>query len=196
MGDLADASKAAELKAQEWLAVLARCFQLQDALAVLELDRVLDASPEELDQHRVGLKAARQNRLDLITRSTERFLTRMDDAAETANSKVLLHPIAARAVVGSTNEVTTSVVRFRVRLGIESSRNSVEATRWVDAVVAVKDKVLETGADGVDAAGRLGGETFDRARSMTDKLSLRIAGGALRRRGLGEIKDKVADDET
>ena len=44
LGDLAKASKEAESKVKEWLAVLARCFQLQDGLAVLELDRVLDAS--------------------------------------------------------------------------------------------------------------------------------------------------------
>ena len=48
IGDLADASKDAVPKVQEWLAVLAHCFRLQDSLAVLELDRVLDSSPEEL----------------------------------------------------------------------------------------------------------------------------------------------------
>ncbi len=91
IGDLAEASKDAELKVQEWLAVLARCFQLHDAVAVLELDRVLDASPEELDQHRLALRAARQNRLELISRSTERLMARVDAAAGTANTKVLLH---------------------------------------------------------------------------------------------------------
>ncbi len=38
-GDLAKASRKAESTAQEWLAVLAHCFQLQEALGVLELDR-------------------------------------------------------------------------------------------------------------------------------------------------------------
>jgi rRNA processing protein Krr1/Pno1 len=51
IGELAEAAKQADAKVREWLAVLARCFQLQDAIAVLELDRVLDASPEELDGH-------------------------------------------------------------------------------------------------------------------------------------------------
>ena len=61
IGDLAEAAKEAEAKVQEWLAVLARCFQLQDAIAVLELDRVLDAAPDELDRHRLALRtAARQ----------------------------------------------------------------------------------------------------------------------------------------
>jgi hypothetical protein len=56
IGDLAKTAKDAESEVREWLAVLARCFQLQDAIAVLELDRVLDAAPEELDQHRLALR--------------------------------------------------------------------------------------------------------------------------------------------
>jgi hypothetical protein len=53
----------------------------------------------------------------------------------------------------------------------------------VDAATEVKDKALETGAEGVDAARRLGNETLDRARSATDEFSSRIAERALRRRG-------------
>ena len=94
-------SKEAEVKVQELLAVLARCFQLQDAIAVLELDRVLDSSPEELDRHRLAIRAARQNRLELIARCTERLTTRMDAAAGTANTKVLLHPTTSPALVHS-----------------------------------------------------------------------------------------------
>ena len=62
IGDLAKTAKEAESKVQGWLVVLARCFQLQDAIAVLELDRVLDAAPDDLDGHRLGLKASRQKR--------------------------------------------------------------------------------------------------------------------------------------
>jgi hypothetical protein len=189
IGDLAKTSKEAESKVPEWLAVLARCFQLQDALAVLELDRVLDASPVELDQHRLALRAARQNRLELIARSTERLMARMDTAAGTASTKVLLHPTASRAVVDSSNHVATGVVDFHGRLGIEGSRQSLEARRWADAAAEVRDKVLETGAEGGDAARRLGNESFDRARSVTDKLAIRRAERALRRRGDNEERD-------
>ena len=190
IGDLAKTSKEAESKVPEWLAVLARCFQLQDALAVLELDRVLDASPVELDQHRLALRAARQNRLELIARSTERLMARMDAAAGTASTKVLLHPTTSLAVVDSSNHVATGVVDFHGRLGIERSRQSLEARRWVDAAAEVRDKVLETGAEGVGDARRFGNETFDRARSVTDKLAIRIAEGALRRRGDDEERDE------
>jgi hypothetical protein len=53
----------------------------------------------------------------------------------------------------------------------------------VDAAAEARDKALETGAEGVDAARRLGIETLDRARSVTGKLSSGIAGRVFRRRG-------------
>ncbi|MFH5880246.1 hypothetical protein [Arthrobacter sp. NA-172] len=183
IGDLAKTAKVAESTVQEWLAVLARCFQLQDGIAVLELDRVLDASPDELNRHRLALRAARQNRLDLIERSTLRLLARMNAAAVTANTKVLLHPITAGAVVHSSNHVATGVVEFHGRLGIDLNQQSLDARRWVDAAADVRDKALETGAEGVDAARQIGHETLDRARSVTGKLSSEIAHRAFRRIG-------------
>jgi hypothetical protein len=190
IGELAEAAKEADVKVREWLAVLARCFQLQDAIAVLELDRVLDASPEELDGHRLGLKAARKDRLDVISRCTEQLMARMDAAAGTANSKVLLHPTTSPAVVQSREHVALTVADFHGRLGIESGRSSLEARRWVDAAAEFRDKALETGADRVDIARRLGNETLDRAKSVTGKLPNRIAQRALRRRGDEERRDE------
>ncbi|MFD3996512.1 hypothetical protein [Streptomyces sp. NPDC058548] len=183
IGDLAKASMEAESKAREWLAVLAHCFRLQDAFAVLELDRVRDTAPDELDAHRLGLRAARRNRTDLISRSTERLMARMHAAAGTANAKVLLHPTTSRDVVHARNEVEVAVVDFHGRLGIERGQESLEARRWKDAAVEVRDKALEKGAENVDAARRLGTETLGRAMSATGKLSSGIAERALRRRG-------------
>jgi hypothetical protein len=190
IGDLATTAKEAESAVREWLAVLARCFHLQDAIAVLELDRVLDASPEELDGHRLGLKAARQDRLELISRSTERLVARMNAVADTANAKVLLHPTKSPAVVQSSNHVETGVHDFHGRLGIESGRRSSEARRWVDAATEVRDKALETGAKGVDAARSLGNDTIDRAGSVKGKLSSGIAERARRWRGDNEKPDE------
>ncbi|WP_328492576.1 hypothetical protein OHS59_07330 [Streptomyces sp. NBC_00414] len=191
IGDLATTARKAESAVQEWLAVLARCFQLQDAIAVLELDRVLDTSPEELDGHRLGLKAARENRLEHISRSTERLVARMNAVAGTANTKVLLHPTRSPAVVRSSNQVAAGVHDFHERLGIESGRRSSEARRWVDAAAEARDKALETGARGVGAARSLGNETLDRAGSVRDKLSSGIAERARRLR----TDEKGADEE-
>ncbi|GAA2257353.1 hypothetical protein GCM10010415_18470 [Streptomyces atrovirens] len=189
IGDLATAVKEVEPKVREWLAVLARCFQLQDAIAVLELDRVLDAHPDQLDQHRLGLRVARQNRLDLISRSTERLVARMNSAADAANAKVLLYPAKSPAVVQSSNHVVTGVHAFHARLGIESGRQSSEARRWVDAAAEVRDKALETGAKGVSVARSLGNETLNQAGSVKGKLSSEIAERARRLRKDGKERD-------
>lgn len=170
MGDLAKVAQETEPKVREWIAVLARCFQLYDSLAVLELDRVLDASPEELDNHRRALHLARQNRLDQITRSTEKLIDRMNAAAGLANTKVLLHPTTARTVVHSSNQVEASVGEFHKCLGIEDGRQTVEAKRWVEAVVDARDKVIETGTDGVDATKRFSGDALSLARTTTDRV--------------------------
>src|SRR4029077_11274617 len=190
IGDLAKMAKEAESKGQGWLVVLARCLTLQRGIAVLALDRVLAAAPDDLDNgHRLGLKASRQKRLDTISRSTEHLLARMDAAAGTANTKVLLHPTTSPAVVQSREHAASAVADFHGRLGIESGRQSLEAKRWVDAASEVRDKVLETGAERVDVTRRLGYEALDRARSVQGRLSSGIAGRALRRRG-GEDEER------
>lgn len=183
VGDLVQATKAAAATTEEWLAVLARCVQLQDGLAVLELDRVLDADPAELDRHRLGLRAARDKRLDLIARCTEQLLARMSAAAGQANAKVLLHPTSAPAAVLSSNRVSTAVGEFQGRLGIDNVEASTEARKWSAAASEARDRALETGAAGVDAARALGGETAGRARSVAGRLSSTVAERARRARG-------------
>lgn len=181
--DLAEMTKRARVTVDEWLAVLAHCFRLQDALAVLELDRVLGAAPEELDRHRLALRVARQNRLELIARTTGHLLARMDAAASTANTKVLLNPINSRNVVRSRNEVVAAVAGFHGRLGIEDGRDALEARRWLDAAADVRDKVLETGAEGVGAAKTLGSRGVDRASSVTGRVAAKVSERARRRSG-------------
>lgn len=190
LSDLATAAQQADEKAQEWLAVLARCWQLQDAIAVLELDRVLDAAPDDLDGHRLGLKAARQDRLAVLTQTTERLMSRLDAAAARANRKVLTHPAKCRDVVHASNRVGTAVVELQGRLGMEGGRESVEARRWAEAALEVKDKALATGGDGVDAALRLGKGTVRTARSAGSEVSRRVGEWPFLRRGVAESGDE------
>lgn len=84
--------KAVESDVREWLAVIARCVQLQDAITVMELDRVAASAPEELLEHRHGLIAAKEARLAAIHRATESLLDRMGTVADRANAKMLLSP--------------------------------------------------------------------------------------------------------
>lgn len=52
--------------------------------------------PDDLDHHRLGLQAARKDRLQRIARSTERLIDRMDAAISSANSKVLMNFVRSR----------------------------------------------------------------------------------------------------
>ncbi|NHA70111.1 hypothetical protein [Phycicoccus flavus] len=182
MDDLADVARKIEAATADWIAVLARCFQLQDAIAVLELDRVLDAHPDMLEQHRLGVRSARDNRRDLIARTTIRLVERMDTAAGTANAKVLLHPMSAKVVLRSTGHVATSVVGFLELLGIRNERTAIEARRWADAAGDVRDRALATGAEGVQGARTLSTGARERARAATSGLSGRASIRGLRRR--------------
>ncbi|MBA8793590.1 rRNA processing protein Krr1/Pno1 [Friedmanniella endophytica] len=195
VGDMAKVAREAETAVRDWLAVLARCFQLQDAVAVLELDRVLMAGPEELERHRRALRHARAKRRSQITARTEQMLERMDAAAGTANAQVLLHPLQSSAVITSSNHVANEIVVFHEGLGVEGARDALEAKRWLSAAGDVRDKVIEAGAGGVDAASRIGRSTLDNARARTDRLAEGVTGRWRRLRG-GEPSEPDADTTT
>ncbi len=182
VNDLAEASLQAEKSVQEWLAVLAHCFQLQDGIAVLELDRVLDASPEELEDHREGLRLARRRRLEQLATGTASLLERMDAAAGTADAKLLLNPLAAPKVLLARNRVHNDVIEFQKLLGISGELSELEGRRWRDAALEARDKVISSGAEGVDSAVQAGSKTLDSARYATGKAAEGLSRRLLRKR--------------
>jgi hypothetical protein len=192
LGEIAKATKEAEPKVREWLAVLARTFQLQDGVSVLELDRVLNASHDELESHRVGLSMARQNRLELIGRSTARLLAQMDETVQRANSKVLFNPFDSPTAVKSSNQVAIGVLGFRERLGIASGPAPKDAKRWGQAAAEVRDKVVASASEGVTAAGHFGAKTFDRATDVVRAVDVDGRGIPNRARAAAAAEDATA----
>jgi hypothetical protein len=195
LGELADATAAIEPKVREWLAVIAHCLQLQDSLDVLELDRVLDAVPEDANQKRLALRAIRENRIDRIAGSTGRLIERMDIAVTRANGKVLLQPIPARAVVRASNRVGAAVGRFHERVGVESGHAGTEAKRWTAAVGEFRDKAFEEGSGGLEAARALGSSAIERARLATGRVAAEVAERALRDRESMRAIEQTGDSE-
>ncbi|WP_022902720.1 hypothetical protein [Curtobacterium sp. B8] len=186
LGELADATQAIEPKVREWLAVIAHCLQLQDTLDVLELDRVLDAAPEDATQKRLALKAIRENRIERIAGTTGQLIERMDAAVTRANSKVLLQPIPARAVVRASNEVGAAVGTFHERIGVGQGHEGTDAKRWLQAVGEFRDRAVEESTEGLDAAKAFGSSAIGRARLATGRIAADIAERALRERDGGE----------
>jgi hypothetical protein len=93
--------------------------------------------------------------------------------------------------VRSSNQVARDVIDFEGRLGIDSDRESVGARRWWDAATEARDKAIETGAEGVEVAGRFGSETLDRAKSVRDDITSGIIGRAQRWRREAESPDET-----
>jgi len=69
------------------------------------------------------------------------------------------------------------VLDFQGRLGIETDREAVKAKRWKSAIGDVRDKAVETGAEGLGLIGRFGSDSILIARSLSDKVALKVAEG-------------------
>ncbi|GAA1494937.1 hypothetical protein [Curtobacterium herbarum] len=196
LGELADATQAIEPKVREWLAVIAHCLQLQDTLDVLELDRVLDAAPEDANQKRLALRAIRENRIERIAGSTKKLIERMDIAVTRANGKVLLQPIPARAVVRASNGVGEAVRQFHERVGVAHEHASTDAKRWRVAVGEFRERAIEEGTEGLSSAVTLSTSAVRNARLAAGRVAAGFAERALRETdGAAALEERQAGEE-
>ncbi|MCS0499199.1 hypothetical protein [Protaetiibacter mangrovi] len=180
--DLAKTTTAAARTVQEWLAVLARCFQLHDGLAVLELERVLDATPDELDRHRIGLQKAARKRFESITATTTRLLRRMDEVAGFTSATVLMNPFNSRKVVNSINSTGAEIAQFHGVIGVAGDRQAIEAKRWLDAAGDVRDDTIGKGAEAIEVTVQFGSDTFTKARKGVGRFATDVSERLLRER--------------
>lgn len=177
LGDLAKLLATAHGEIKDWLVVLARCLQLCEEVDSLELDRVAQTEPENVEIHRQGLQTARDKRWRQVAEVTTGLLDRIDAAAQRANSKVLLQPLPAGRVVRSGNHLTTSVIDFQESLGLTEERNQVTARRWLSAAGDAKDSVVDGAGNAKDAV--VGGA---------------VSAGSRLARGFRAFKDAVKED--
>lgn len=133
-GELKKLTQEIERDVAVQLAILARCFELQDEFRVVELDHVLATAPESLEGHRRGLAVARQRRRESVLETTKRLMAQIDAAGGIANENIILHERAARSVIDSLNSTAAVVDDFHVPLGIESTRDMLTATPWREAI--------------------------------------------------------------
>lgn len=175
VGDLAKRSAEMVSEVDVWLSVLARCFQLHEEAAVLELDHVSEVAPADLDGHRLALRESRDGLRERITNTTIGLVGRLDKAANDADLQVLLHSRSVRAIVQSSNQVGDSVTAFHVPLGIEAERENVSSTRWRTALgkpTQLKAAAKEAGTKAAYAAGAavltVGGVLVARAANDKD----------------------------
>lgn len=147
-GERAKLARTVENEVAEFLAVIAHCFDLHDALEIMRLDRVLAESPDQLNAQRGALEIDRRDRRDNVQVVTGHLIRRIDEAASAANSHVVLHPRAANSVSSSANAIGAAVVELQQPLGIRADRSPVTTPTWLRAmrdVDQVKNAAKEAG---------------------------------------------------
>ena len=164
-----------EKEVKDWVTVLAECFRLLDALTVIEIDRVLDSSPEELDQHRLGLEIAREDRFLKIAASTQRLLESMNIARDLANLKVLFHPVGSKKIVETANRVAGEIEGVQKLLAIGPVWEVVEARPWKEAANDAVEKTRVIASKEIEHSKEFLGDLQNQAQSMKGKLSGKIS---------------------
>ncbi|MDH6277632.1 ElaB/YqjD/DUF883 family membrane-anchored ribosome-binding protein [Aurantimicrobium minutum] len=182
---LVKASQDAQQPIAEWLAVLARCSQLNDAVGVLELDRVLDSNPEDVEGHRTALNTARQQRLDLITSSTAGLITRVEALGAYANGKLLLNPFESPAVIKASNTIGSRVEDFQRVMEIGENREELTARLWGEAALELRDDVVET-------SKRIGTATVDGTKKTVEASKKALEQS---KKALSSAKDAVQNSK-
>lgn len=133
-GELKKTTQEIERQVAVQLAILGRCFELQDQFAIVELDYVLATAPQRLDGHRLGLAETRLHRREAVLERTTSLMKKLDAAGGIANENILLHAKAARAVVDNLNTTAAAIEEFHEPLGIKSGREELDVVPWSEAI--------------------------------------------------------------
>lgn len=116
------------------LAIIGRCFELQDEFEVIELDHVLATAPEHFEGHSLGKAKVRSTRRAEVVAKTERLLQQMDEVGGVAVANIVLHRKAAQTVVGSLERSVAALDDFSEPLGVAAARHGWRVPTWREAV--------------------------------------------------------------
>lgn len=149
VGKIDSAAAQAKRDVRIWLGILAKAVQLQDKLAVLELDRVLEDEPDQVSLHQEGLRHARSVRLDRVAQVVDALTDRLRTAAELSSGQKFINPFGVTRVILSTNEVSRQVLDFEDHLDLQA-----------------RDAHDLTDPDWGESALKLLGDTAENARAL------------------------------
>lgn len=177
IGTLNKVALKAKGSVQEWLSVMARTIQLQDGVTILELDRVFEVAPLEVETHRAALSNAREQRVHKLTAVSSELLTRVHAASLKANKTILMNPFDSKSLVTAGNSITETILYFHSTLGFgKEEQTLIEAKRWLQAAEEFKDTTLEIAGDLAQDARKIGKGAVDGAVTVLGNLSHGVSG--------------------
>ena len=162
-----------------WLGVLARTMALQDRQYVLELARVADSEPEQLEQHRHGIQVARRSRTNRIVQSLDAINASVHSSSQLTNLKRVANPFSAQWVAERANGVNDAVADFARHADLSLAQvQKLDKTAWHRAARALAGETVEqVGTFGGDVAARakaLGTDVQDRGDDAVLRLAKRV----------------------
>lgn len=175
VADILDSVQTAAGNIPMWLTILTNCAALYDSIAILELDRVMDTNPSDLDQHRIGLQVAREKRLKAISVALESMLDRVTESVDRANTKVLFNPIQTPKTVESCRTIAISIIEVSAIFGVTTPEQSADARRWVDAATERIEATRQATSGTAEAVQHVSKEAAANAKALKGKISNKIA---------------------
>lgn len=199
LGDVEDATKKVRDEVQMWLNTLAATANLQDKVAVLELDRVAQRTPEELEAHERALRETRNERLERLDNAIEVIAAQMRDAAAAANGKKVLRPRIVAHIHENHEEARQHALAFAKALGLDVSESeALESVTWTKAVATLlEERASQARNAAVEAASKardVKDGAVDKVRETGDEITARREKRILRKAAEIMEKDLQSDE--
>lgn len=181
----------------DWLAVLAFSLQVEDKLALIEIDRVLSSNPNFSESHIVALKENRKRNLSSIQSSLGKVSTAIDQAHDKAVSHKFLHPRETDRAIAELNTAAQNLQKFSSSVGIALEHQSfLETPTWKtvagEKVEGVRENVRAIGGTVEEHSARI----VKQAKSFPTKLpEIQAPRLSFRKSSADNTKQSVALDE-
>lgn len=118
----------------QWLGMLASAVKMQDQVSCIELARVCQGEPEQLEAHKKGIVLARNKRLEEIEQSLNALGEQLEAKANTVGGQVLLNPYSSPHAIANIESITGDLNAFANTLQLRHIHLQVEGgPTWIQA---------------------------------------------------------------
>ena len=121
--------------------------RMQDQVSCIELARVCQEEPEQLEAYKKGIVLARNKRLAEIEQSLNALGRQLETKARIVGGKVLLNPYSSPHAIANIESITSDLNAFASTLQLEHIHLHVEdGPTWIEAAGKAADdtsKVLQ-----------------------------------------------------
>jgi hypothetical protein len=169
-----------------WLRALAQAISFHDRQYVLELARMAEAEPDQLDAHRVGIRQARAARTQKIAQSLSGMLASIQDSGALNNLARVIHFGDAKRIHQAAEEVRQAIDTFAAHAELEGvAVTAAELTPWAVAAKGLLDEaatgVRQAGTQVKDVGVQVGGQVAGQVGQLNEKVQQRRLSGLQRR---------------